>query len=273
MEGLEWMRLAVFAGALAFLAGIEMLVPRRRMREGKRRWPANLGIVALDALIVRLLLPMGAIGAASWAGAHQLGLMHWLGVPEVPAVVLSMLALDLVLYLQHRAFHALPWLWRFHLVHHTDRELDVSTALRFHPVEILISMLIKMTAAAALGAPPVAVFAFELLLNGMAMFNHANIRLPVRLDSALRLLVVTPDMHRVHHSIHPDEMNRNFGFNLSLWDRILGSYRARPRDGHERMVLGYAPLLNAPVRRLDYLLSLPFVGHPGEDRPSAASRA
>jgi len=266
MEGLEWMRLAVFAGALAFLAGLEMLLPRRPMREGKRRWPANLGMVALDAVLVRLLLPMGSIGAAAWANRHHLGLAPWLGLGQPHAFAFSMVALDLVMYAQHRAFHAVPALWRIHCVHHTDRELDVSTALRFHPLEVLISMPVKMAAVVALGASPVAVFVFELVFNGMAMFGHANIRLPRWLDRGLRLFVVTPDMHRVHHSARAEEMHRNFGFILSLWDRLFASYTAQPRDGHDGMRLGYGPYLNAPVRRLDYLLRLPFARLPRQDR-------
>lgn len=263
MEGIEWMRLAVFAGGFAMLAALQMLLPRRKLSEGVRRWPANLAMVALDALIVRLLLPMGAVGAASWADARHWGALHQWPLGEPAASIVAIVALDLVIYWQHRLFHRVPLLWRMHMVHHADREIDVTTALRFHPLEILVSMLIKMAAVVVIGAPVVAVFIFEITLNAMAMFNHANIALPRWLDAALRLLVVTPDMHRVHHSVRVEETNSNYGFNLSLWDRLFGSYRAQPAAGHQGMTIGLAHLQHAPTARLGWMLRLPFVERGG----------
>ncbi len=264
MEGIEWMRLAVFAGGFAMLAALQMLLPKRPMREGLRRWPANLAIVALDALLVRLLLPMGAVGVAMWASARHLGVLHALPLGEAGAALAAIVLLDLVIYWQHRMFHRLPLFWRMHMVHHADKDIDVTTGLRFHPLEILVSMLIKMAAVIAIGAPPVAVFVFEVVLNGMAMFNHANIALPRWLDRWLRLLVVTPDMHRVHHSVRVEETNSNYGFNLSLWDRVFGSYRAQPAEGHAAMTIGLAHLQHAPTARLGYMLRLPFIAPPGQ---------
>jgi sterol desaturase/sphingolipid hydroxylase (fatty acid hydroxylase superfamily) len=180
-------------------------------------------------------------------------------------------ALDLAIYLQHVMFHAIPALWRLHRMHHADLEFDVSTGLRFHPLEILLSMGIKLAVVAALGPPAVAVLVFEVLLNVTSMFNHSNIALPPRVDRILRLIVVTPDMHRVHHSIHPDETNSNFGFNLPWWDRLLGTYRPQPRDGHESMTIGVEQFRTRGDLRLDRMLIQPFRG-PASDYPIGRDR-
>jgi len=251
-------RLAVFVGVLAAMALLQLLFPRRQLQLGYRRWPANLALVAVDIVFVRLLLPTGALGIAIWAEQAGFGLFHWLGIGGGVAVLLSLLLLDLLIYAQHVMFHAVPILWRLHRVHHADQEIDVSTGLRFHPIEILISMLIKMGAVALLGAPAIAVLLFEILLNGMAMFNHSNVRLPLRFDSMLRTLLVTPDMHRVHHSVLVSETNSNYGFNLSLWDRLFGSYVAQPEYGHDAMRIGLPDFQSGRSDSLKDLLLLPF---------------
>ncbi len=259
-----WIRLAVFLGILSVMTVWQTLWPRRRLRFGLRRWPANLGVVALDALLVRLLVPGGALAAAAWAEAHAFGLFHWLDAPVFVAVTGSVVALDALIYGQHVLFHAVPALWRLHMVHHADQDIDVSTGLRFHPVEILLSLFIKMAGVAALGAPPVAVLLFEMILNGMAMFNHANARLPEWLDAGLRRIVITPDVHRIHHSVIREETNSNYGFNLSVWDRMFGTWREQPREGHEGMTIGLAQYQMAEPGGLLWMLTLPFTGKPGD---------
>ncbi len=261
----DGIRLIVFLGILLLMACWEMISPRRRLSQRRiGRWAGNLSLVALDALLVRLLLPAGAAGASMWAAANGFGLFHWLELGPAASILLSVVLLDLAIYGQHVLFHAVPMLWRLHMVHHADRDLDVTSGLRFHPIEILLSMLIKMALVALLGAPLLAVVIFEIILNGMAMFNHANIRLPGRVDDALRRLIVTPDMHRVHHSVKPEETNSNYGFNLSLWDRIFGTYRAQPQAGHPGMRIGLSQFQHSPTARLDWILRLPFVGDVGQ---------
>ena len=209
------LRLGAFLGAFAVMALAEALAPRRRRAFARlQRWPANLGIVVIDTLLLRLAFPTAAVGVAMLAAARGFGVLHWLHVPPAPAFVIALLVLDLAIYAQHVLFHAVPVLWRLHRMHHTDLDFDVTTALRFHPVEILLSMALKIGLVAALGPPPAAVLVFEIVLNAAAMFNHANARLPLRLDAALRWVLVTPDMHRVHHSTRIEETNSNYGFNL-----------------------------------------------------------
>ncbi len=258
-------RLACFGGVLLLMALWEVLAPRRRLTVGRPpRWCGNLGMVALDTLAVRGLVPLGAVGTALLTEERGWGLLHLVPLPEWLAVVLAMIALDLVIYLQHVLFHAVPTLWRLHMVHHADLDLDATTGVRFHPLEILLSLGIKMGAVALLGAPAVAVLAFEVLLNATSMFNHGNVRLPAWLDRALRLVVVTPDMHRVHHSVVPRETNSNFGFNLPWWDYLLGTYRAQPAAGHEGMTVGLEQFRDERVAdRLHWMLALPFLGRLG----------
>ena len=252
-------RLSVFAGILALMAGLEAWLPRRRRSAGRwLRWPGNLGVVVLDSLVLRLVFPTAAVGLALALEGRGVGLLPWLGLPQPLAVLLAVVLLDLAIYLQHVMFHAVPLLWRLHRMHHADLDFDVTTGLRFHPVEILLSMVIKLMVVAALGAPAVAVLVFEVLLNATAMFNHANLRLPERLDRALRLLLVTPDMHRVHHSVVPRETNSNFGFNLAVWDRIFGTYRAQPAAGHEAMTIGIGQFRDPRELRLDRMLTQPL---------------
>lgn len=263
MESEPLIRLGGFLGIFGCMALWEIFSPKRRPRLGRRRWPANLGMVAIDALVVRLLFPAGMVGIAVFAAQKGWGLFHLLPVPSGLALAGSIVLLDLTIYGQHILFHRLPILWRLHMVHHADPDIDLSTGLRFHPVEILLSMLIKATAVILLGAPAAAVLIFEIVLNGMAMFNHANINLPHRLDRLLRMLIVTPDMHRVHHSVLVEETNSNFGFNLSCWDRLFATYRRDPAAGHDGMTIGLAQFQKEPRYGLGWMLALPFTGRPG----------
>ncbi|WP_421723412.1 sterol desaturase family protein [Bauldia sp.] len=260
-------RVAFFLGVLIVMAVWEAAVPRRR-REIPRllRWSNNLGVVVVSALLVRLAFPIVAVGFALYARENGWGLFNVVDVPAWIAFVVSVMALDLAIYLQHVMFHAVPALWRLHRMHHADLEIDVSTGLRFHPVEILLSMVIKLGVVAALGPPPIAVLVFEILLNATAMFNHANVKLPLGFDRVLRWFVVTPDMHRVHHSIHPNETNSNFGFNLPWWDRLFGTYRPQPKDGHERMTIGIEQFRTRRDLWLDRMLIQPVRG-PASDYP------
>jgi len=263
-------RVSCFAGVLLAMAVWEILAPRRRLTVTKGcRWASNLGLAALNTFILRFLIPLGAIGTALLSRERGWGLFNNLAVPEWLAVVLSVVALDLVIYLQHVLFHAVPLLWRLHMVHHADRDFDVSTGVRFHTLEMLLSMGIKMAAVVLLGAPGVGVLLFEVLLNATSMFNHGNVRLPLRLDSCMRLLIVTPEMHRVHHSVIADETNSNFGFNLPWWDFLFGTYRAQPAAGHEQMTIGLEQPRDERVERLDWMLALPFAGSTGDHATNA----
>lgn len=251
-------RLTVFAAVLVAMALLEHAFPRRPQRLAWRRWPSNLGLVALSAVLLRLVAPAGTVGVAIWAQGRGIGLFPALGVPGWAAGVASVVLLDLLVYLQHRVFHAVPLLWRLHRVHHADPELDASSGLRFHPLEILLSLAIKAAAVVALGAPPEAVLVFEVLLNATALFNHANLAIPAWLDRPLRLVLVTPDMHRVHHSDIRTETDSDFGFCLSCWDRIFGTYIAEPAHGQLGMVIGVEGLREDAEQRLDRLLMQPL---------------
>jgi len=252
-------RLAAFAGIFAVMAAWETLAPRREQSIGRgRRWPSNIGIVLLDTVLVRLVFPTTAVGLALLAEAQGWGLLHAVSLPAWAGVLLAVMALDLAIYLQHVLFHAVPALWRLHRMHHADLEFDVTTGARFHPIEILLSMGIKLGVVAALGAHAVAVLVFEVLLNATSMFNHSNVRMPHWFDGVLRWIVVTPDMHRVHHSIVARETNSNFGFNLPWWDRLFGTYRDQPAAGHEAMTIGIVQFREPAEQRLDRMLTQPF---------------
>ncbi len=253
-------RLGCFLAVLVLMMLWEWRQPRRSPSLPRiRRWPANLGIIVVDSLVMRLVFPVLAVGAAGLAEAKGWGLFHALDAPFGLACVASLLLLDLTIYAQHVLFHKQPLLWRLHRMHHTDLDFDVTTALRFHPLEIVLSMLIKLAVVVSLGTPPVAVMLFEVILNATAMFNHGNVRLPERWDRALRWLVVTPDMHRVHHSVRPEETDSNFGFNLPWWDRLFGTYQDQPRDGHAGMTIGLEYFRNQRATTLTGLLLQPFL--------------
>jgi len=255
------LRLGVFGAVLMVMAAWEVAAPRRRQEIPRLlRWTNNLALVVVDTVILRLSFPILALGLAMIVEERGWGVFNALEAPLWLAVLLSILLLDLAIYLQHVLFHAVPALWRLHRMHHADLEFDVTTGLRFHSVEILLSMAIKLAVVAALGAPAVAVLIFEVLLNATAMFNHANIRLPKGVDRVLRWFVVTPDMHRVHHSVIPVETNSNFGFNLPWWDRLLGTCRAQPKAGHEGMTIGIEQFRTPRDLWLDRMLIQPLRG-------------
>lgn len=252
-------RLSVFAGTLLLVAIWEILAPRRPLLERRgRRWFTNLSLVVIDTAAVRLLFPILPVALAELAETRGWGLFNKVPVALWLKVLLSLITLDFIIYLQHRLFHRIPALWRLHRMHHTDLDLDVTSASRFHPLEIMISILIKMAAVLFLGAPAVALLAFETLLNAGAMFNHGNIKLPAGLDPLLRLFLVTPDMHRVHHSVIARETDSNFGFNLPWWDHICGTYRAQPEKGHLGMTIGLREYRDPAKLTLLRLLLQPF---------------
>jgi sterol desaturase/sphingolipid hydroxylase (fatty acid hydroxylase superfamily) len=255
-------RLAFFLAVFALIGVWEVVAPRRALTVSKAmRWTSNLGLVALNTLLLRLVSPLAAAGIAAFGVANGWGLLNHFQVPFWVAVPVAVVAMDLVIWLQHVMVHAVPALWRLHRVHHADLDYDVTTGARFHPIEIALSMLIKFATITVLGPPVLAVVIFEVLLNATAMFNHGNVRIPASIDRVLRWIVVTPDMHRVHHSIEDDETNSNFGFNLPWWDRLFGTYRAQPRASHERMGIGiHGHTDPSEVARLDGMLMLPFRG-------------
>jgi sterol desaturase/sphingolipid hydroxylase (fatty acid hydroxylase superfamily) len=264
MDNILIIRLTAFIGVFLIIALWETRRPRRPLQLNKtRRWLNNLGLVACNTLLLRLVFPTAAVGVAALAGEQGWGLLNQLRPAYGISVLISIVALDLIIYFQHVLFHAVPLLWRLHMVHHADMDYDVTTGLRFHPLEILLSMLIKMAAILVLGPPVTAVILFEILLNASSMFNHGNLRLPAKVDALLRLLIVTPDMHRVHHSTIKRETNSNYGFNLSLWDRIFGTYRAQPQLGHEGMTIGLDQFRDPKQQALYWLLLLPLVGKVG----------
>ncbi len=255
-----WIRVAAFAAAFLPLAAWESAAPRRRLNlERHWRWPHNLALVVIGTLLLRAVFPLAAVGAAALAEQAGWGLLNRVPVGAATAFVGTLLLLDLAIWAQHRLFHHVPLLWRLHRMHHADLDLDVTSGLRFHPLELTLSMLIKIGIVLLLGAPPLAVLAFEVLLNASSMFNHANVALSPRVDAVLRWLVVTPDMHRVHHSWDPRETDRNFGFNLSCWDRLFGTYLAQPALGHQGMTIGLREFRDPGELRLDRMLRQPFV--------------
>ncbi len=265
MENAAAIRFGFFLAILVIMALWEIIAPRRERTVSKPiRWTWNLALTVMNPVLVRLLFPVLAVAVAIKAQEQGWGLLNLYPLPYFLSFIVSIVFLDMVVYFQHLMFHAVPLFWRLHMVHHADLDYDVTTGLRFHPIEIIISMLIKMSAVAVLGPPAGAVVIFEVVLNGMAMFNHGNVRLHRGLDRVLRLLVVTPDMHRVHHSIYPRETNSNFGFNLSWWDRIFGTYTAQPKDGHIHMTIGLRQFRKPAEVTLPRLLLMPFTGKKGK---------
>jgi sterol desaturase/sphingolipid hydroxylase (fatty acid hydroxylase superfamily) len=259
-----FIRLASFLAVLLVMAAWEVVTPRRRPLLSRWvRWPSNLGIAVLNTLVLRFVFPSAAVGMATLAAAREWGLLNNAPIPPWAKLVMAFLTLDLAIYLQHVLFHAVPTLWRLHRMHHADLDFDVTTGARFHPLEILLSMGLKLAIVAALGASVMAVLVFEIALNASSMFNHGNVMLPASADRVLRWLVVTPDMHRVHHSMRPNETNSNFGFNLPWWDRLFGTYRAQPADGHADMTIGLDTFRDPSALRLDRMLVQPFRGSVG----------
>jgi sterol desaturase/sphingolipid hydroxylase (fatty acid hydroxylase superfamily) len=252
-------RLVIFLTVLVFMGLWEALSARRgRIFSRRERWLGNLGLILVDSLAIRLVMPIIAVDLALISQANGWGLFNMTAWPAALEVVAAIILLDFVVYWQHVVFHRIPLLWRLHAVHHTDRDLDATSALRFHPVEMILSMLLKMIVVVALGVSPLAVIVFEVILNATALFNHANIKIASRIEPWLRLFIVTPDMHRIHHSVRPDEYNRNFGFNLSLWDRLFSSYVESPQDGQQDMTIGLTDHQTDETRSLLFMLVLPF---------------
>src|SRR5438132_9042243 len=262
--GESWIRLGISATVFAAMAGWEVVAPRRSQAIGRWiRWPNNLGVVIIDTILLRFLFPAAAVGTALAGQEQGWGLLNNLPLPPWITVIVAVITLDLAIYFQHVLFHAVPALWRLHRMHHADLEFDVTTGVRFHPVEILLSMVIKLGVVLALGVPALAVLIFEVLLNATSMFNHGNVLLPQSIDRSLRMIVVTPEVHRVHHSIEPAETNSNFGFNLPWWDRLFGTYCAQPAGGHTGMTIGIDVFRQIRDLRLDRMLIQPLVGAAG----------
>lgn len=251
-------RLGAFAGVFGLMALWELAAPRRQLRVGRRRWAGNVALTIFNTAVLRIAVPLGVYGAAEVAAERGWGALNLVDAPALAEVAIAVLLLDLTVYLQHRVFHAIDILWRFHKAHHADNDIDVTTGMRFHTVSMVVSMGVKMGAAIAIGASPLAVLIGETALNLTAMFNHANVRIAAGLDRILRWIVVTPDMHRVHHSVRREEHSFNFGFNFPWWDRMLGTYRGQPASGHEAMTIGLDEYQTQPRQSLAWILALPF---------------
>jgi len=260
-------RLGFLFGMVGIMATWEFLAPRRALTIGKvYRWTNNWGVVITNTVLTRLIFPAGAVGLAFFVESQGWGLLQVLDLPFWLTVLIALVVLDFAIWAQHVMFHAVPALWRLHRMHHADLDFDLTTGLRFHPIEILLSFVIKAGVIVMIGAPAVAVLIFEIILSSLALFNHSNARIPIGIDRVLRWFLVTPDFHRVHHSWYPHETNSNFGFNLSLWDRLLGTYRAQPQDGHEGMTIGINLFREPAWERLDKMLVQPFIG-PADSYP------
>jgi len=260
-------RLSFLFGMVAIMATWEFLAPRRALTIGKvYRWTNNWGVVITNTVLTRLIFPAGAVGLAFFVESQGWGLLQVLDLPFWLTVLIALVVLDFAIWAQHVMFHAVPALWRLHRMHHADLDFDLTTGLRFHPIEILLSFVIKAGVIVMIGAPAIAVLIFEVILSSLALFNHSNVRIPTGIDRVLRWFIVTPDFHRVHHSWYPHETNSNFGFNLSLWDRLLGTYRAQPQDGHEKMTIGINLFREPAWERLDKMLIQPFIG-PADSYP------
>lgn len=259
------LRLSFFIGMLILIGLWEILAPRRAPKVSKLlRWGNNLGLVFFNSLLLRLIFPVAAVGMATFAQQHGWGIFNHYNIHPLLAIGISIIVMDFIIYLQHVLVHAVPILWRLHRVHHADLDYDVTTGARFHPIEMIISMLIKLAIIVVLGPPVVAVIIFEITLNAMAMFNHGNIGLPAWLDKLLRYFVVTPDMHRIHHSVEDDETNSNFGFNLSIWDHLFGTYREAPRGGQLAMQIGIHSFNDVKQTNwISGMLMMPFMGKMG----------
>jgi len=252
-------RLGFFAAIFFVVAQSENIAPRRILLKSKfKRWISNLGMQIIDVVVLLLIFPVFPVGLAVLCEQRGWGLLNYCHIIQPVALIIGVLVLDLVIYLQHRLFHFVPIFWRVHMVHHTDEDIDVTTAVRFHPLEIILSLLIKFAAVAAIGAAPLSVLIFEVLLNGASMFNHGNIKIPLYIDRVIRMILVTPDMHRVHHSVITRETNSNYGFSFSWWDRLFGTYIAQPQEGHDKMKIGLNGYHDDRSLKLSALLAMPF---------------
>ncbi len=257
----QTIRLFFFLGIFFIMATLEYIIPRRGLLVSKtKRWFNNIIVIFLDTTIVKLLFPIVAVGASLYATKNGIGVFNILNISPIYSILFSIILLDLIIYWQHRLFHKIDFLWKFHKVHHSDMDFDVTTALRFHPIEIIISMCIKILFVLILGVPLIAVIFFEILLNSFSMFNHSNIHIPKPLDNLLRYFIVTPDMHRIHHSVYNHELNNNFGFNISVWDKVFGSYLAEPKEDYKSMTIGLKNLQDEKKTvSIFAILKLPFL--------------
>jgi sterol desaturase/sphingolipid hydroxylase (fatty acid hydroxylase superfamily) len=252
-------RLGFFAAIFFVVAQSEKIAPRRILLKSKfKRWISNLGMQIIDVVVLCLIFPIFPVGLAVICGQRGWGLLNYCRIIPPMALIIGVLALDFIIYLQHRMFHFVPVFWRVHMVHHTDEDIDVTTAVRFHPLEIILSLAIKFAAVAAIGAPPLSVLIFEIILNGASMFNHGNIKIPLSFDRVIRMVLVTPDMHRVHHSVIARETNSNYGFSFPWWDRLFGTYIAQPQGGHDKMKIGLNGYHDDRSLKLSALLTMPF---------------
>jgi sterol desaturase/sphingolipid hydroxylase (fatty acid hydroxylase superfamily) len=256
-------RICFFAGVISLMMLWEFFFPKRALTVGRSRWIGNLGIAAINTLTGRFIAPMVPVAAAGLTVRHGWGILNIVPVPEWAGILIGITFLDMAIYFQHVMLHAVPSLFRIHMMHHADHDIDATTGLRFHPVESLLSMSVKLASVFLLGIPPQGVLAFEILLNGMAMFNHGNVKMPLKIDRIARKVIVTPDMHRVHHSVCIHEMNSNFGSALSLWDYLFGTYRDQPSSGHDAMVIGASHLREMKWQNILWMLALPFIAKPG----------
>lgn len=255
----DMLRLSVFIGFLIGMTALEAILPRKqRVASRGGRWFTNMGFAVINTIALKFAVPIAAVGASLWAFENDFGLLNKYDLPSLVSIITAMLILDVAIYWQHVATHKVPFFWRFHKVHHADLDLDASSGVRFHPVEICASMTFKMAVVALIGAPVLAVIIFEIILNACALFNHANLRLPLWFDRALRVFIVTPDYHRVHHSVRESETNSNYGFSLTIWDHLFGSYTAQPLDGHDNMTIGLSEYQNSGTQKLKWSLFLPF---------------
>ncbi|NNC36525.1 MAG: sterol desaturase family protein [Acidimicrobiales bacterium] len=253
------LRLGIFVGVLLTMMTLEFLFPRKKRSKTRlRRWTTNLLIILVDNVVIRLVFPIVAVGTALLATTKSWGIFNLIDLPVVLEIILAMIILDLLIYAQHIVFHMVPAFWNIHKVHHADRDIDVTTGIRFHPIEMVLSLLYKMICIVLLGAPVAAVLLFELILNACSMFNHSNVKIPLGFERSLRFFIVTPDMHRVHHSVIKRETNSNYGFSISLWDRLFGTYRDQPSEGHDDMTIGVAEYQNDGPTSFTWSLLLPF---------------
>ena len=257
MEGIE--RLTIFIAVLAVMITWELITPRRQLHHSRwQRWSANFGLSLLSMLAIRFTIAGGAFFAATYASEHHWGLLNLTELPNYLTIILSLVLLDIAIYVQHRVSHKWSWLWRLHKVHHTDLDFDVTTGIRFHPAEIVLSMCYKVIFILIIGASPIAVIAFEIILSSCSLFNHSNIKLPLAVDKIVRLFLVTPDMHRVHHSVIPSETDSNYGFSISVWDHVFKSYTDQPKQGHDKMTIGLAQYQHVQDVSVPRLLLMPF---------------
>ncbi len=253
-------RLSFFVSILLLMSLFEYIIPKKELLLSKfKRWSNNISIIVVNSFLLKFIFASSIITISIYTTENKIGLLNLFEISFFFSVILSIILLDLIIYFQHRLFHKIDFFWKFHKVHHSDMDFDVTTGLRFHPIEIIISMLIKMISVFIIGVPIIAIVIFEIILSSLSMFNHSNIKLPAILDKRLRYFIVTPDMHRIHHSIHNEELNSNYGFNISLWDRIFSSYTNKPKNGYEKMTIGLKEFYdeNKTVSILN-ILSLPF---------------